>query len=117
MVVKNRNGTKPFIVPRRQAVLTFPEGHDYEGAEINARLDVDVRTFLELQNISDDSSASDTRLAFERFGNEIVMSWNLCDDYGDEITPDAEGFLSLPPAVCVAIIGAWATEAGTAGKD
>ena len=109
--------SQPFIVPRRQAILTFPDGHDYEGAEIHARLDVDVRTFFELQNIGEDSTAGETKTAFERFGSEIVKSWNLCDDDGENISPDAEGFLSLPPAVCIAIIGAWAEAAGTSGED
>ena len=47
---------KSFVIDRREALLVFPESSDYHGAEIRTKLDVDVRTFLELQTISDIAS-------------------------------------------------------------
>jgi len=105
-----------FIVERREAVLTFPEESDYHGAEIRAKLDVDVRTFLELQAIGDDANAEELRDAFTLFGEAIVKEWNLQDEDNKPVPATGDGFMTLPPAFCTSVIGAWAEAASTAGK-
>ena len=105
-----------FIVERREAVLTFPEDSDYHGAEIRAKLDVDVRTFLELQTIGDDATANELRDAFTLFGETIIKEWNLQDEDNKPVPATGEGFMTLPPAFCTSVIGAWAEAASTAGK-
>lgn len=108
--------TRTFKVPRRDAVISFPEGHEYEGAEIKTKLDVDVRTFLEFQSVNETSSAKETKEMFSKFGDDVITGWNLVDDEGKAIPADAEGFLSLPASICIAIIGAWAESTTTGGK-
>jgi hypothetical protein len=50
------------------------------------------------------------------FGDQILDSWNLQDEDGTVLSADAEGFLSLPPALGTAILGAWSEAATTAGE-
>jgi len=107
---------KSFVIDRREALLVFPESSDYHGAEIRTKLDVDVRTFLELQTITDNASPEDLRVAFTLFGDVIIKEWNLEDDDGHAVPASGDGLLTLPPAFCIALIGAWAEQAGTAGK-
>ena len=57
-----------------------------------------------------------TGAAFSMFGDQILDSWNLQDEDGTVLTADAEGFLSLPPALGTAILGAWSEAATTPGE-
>ena len=117
VVVQNVNGVTPFVIQRRRAVLVFAQP-EYEGIRIEARLDVDLRTFLDLQQLAgaSDNNPEGLRAAFRMFGDQILDSWNLQDEDGTVLTADAEGFLSLPPALGTAILGAWSEAATTAGE-
>ena len=117
MVIATKNGVKPFTLQRRRAVLVFNQP-EYEGIHIEARLDVDLRTFLDLQLLagSGDTNASDLRDAFTMFGNQILESWNIQDEDGTPLSADAQGFLTLPPSLSTAILTAWSEAATTAGE-
>ena len=117
-MVISTNGFKPYTVQRRRAILKFADP-DYEGIHIEARLDVDLRMFLDLQALasSPENNAADLRAAFQMFGDEVLESWNLQDEDGTVLTPDAAGFLSLPPALGTAILGAWTEAATMTGED
>ena len=119
VITKNgvRKMSAPYIIQRRRAMLVFAQP-EYEGIHIEARLDVDLRTFLDLQLLAgaSDSDPESLRAAFTMFGDEILDSWNLQDEDGTVLTPDAEGFLALPPALGTAILGAWSEAATTAGE-
>ena len=108
--------SKAFVIERREAMLVFPEDSEYHGAEIRAKLDVDVKTFLDLQKISDSSDATEVSHAFTLFGNQIIKEWNIEDEDGKAVPPTGEGFMTLPPAFCTAVIGAWAETAAQSGK-
>jgi len=113
MVVANKKG---FRVARREAYLTFPDTSEYFGAEIYAKLDVNVAMFLEFQGINDGASADELRSAFVLFGDSVVIEWNLEDDDGEPLPPTGAGFMTLPPAFCTAVIGAWADSVASSGK-
>ena len=115
VTVKKRKGGS-FILSRRDAVLSFPEGHEYEGVEIKAKLDVSLRTFLELQKLGSDSTPDETAEVFMRFGDVIVQEWNILDEDHSPVPATGEGFLELPPAICTAIIEAWSGQITTAGE-
>jgi hypothetical protein len=117
VVVQSINGVKPFVIQRRRAVLVFAQP-EYEGIHIEARLDVDLRTFLDLQQLAGQSenNPEDLRDAFRMFGDQILDTWNLQDEDGTVLPADAEGFLCLPPALGTAILGAWSEAATTAGE-
>ena len=118
MVVQSRNGVKPYVIQRRQAILVFSEP-EYSGMHIEARLDVDLRTFLDLQSLAGgaESNPEDLRSAFSMFGDDILSSWNLEDEDGTVLPADAEGFLALPPALATKVLGAWTDAATTPGED
>ena len=111
------NGVKPYTVQRRRAILDFADPA-YEGMHIEARLDVDLRMFLDLQSLAStmDNNPESLRAAFRLFGDEVLQSWNLRDDDGTVLSPDADGFLSLPPSLGTAIVGAWSEAATTPGE-
>lgn len=111
------NGVKPFTIQRRKAILEF-EQVEYEGMRIEAKLDVDLRTFLDLQMLagSGDANASDLKDAFIMFGDKILEGWNLEDEDGNPVPADSDGFLTLPPSVCTAVLGAWSNAASSAGE-
>ena len=111
------NGVKPYTVQRRRAVLEFSDPA-YEGMHIEARLDVDLRMFLDLQSLAStmDNNPESLRAAFRLFGDEVLQSWNLRDEDGTVLSPDADGFLSLPPSLGTAILGAWSSAATTPGE-
>ena len=115
MVVKNTTGVKPFVLQRRDANLTFPEDHEFHGLEIRVKLDVSISTFLEFQTVSETNTAEDMKMMFLKFGNEIVLEWNLHDEQGKPVPPTGDGFLGLPPNICTAMIQSWAENAATAG--
>ena len=111
------NGAKPYTLQRRRAVLVFDDPQ-YEGLHIEARLDVDLRTFLDLQLLAGgvDAKAEDLKQAFIMFGDKILESWNLVDEDGTELSADASGFLSLPPTLGTLILGAWTNAATSVGE-
>ena len=113
----NGIGVRPYTVQRRRAILQFADP-DYEGMHIETRLDVDLRTFLDLQTLAGgaDAEPEGLRAAFRMFGDEILESWNLQDEDGAVLSADADGFLSLPPALGTAILGAWTSAATTSGE-
>lgn len=92
--------TKGFRPPRRTATLTFDEGHDYHGAEVECRLDVPMGLVFEFDNLS-------PLEAMRRFGAEIVISWNLESDDGKPIPPTADGLLTQSPDFGLALLEAW----------
>ena len=106
-----------FLLERRDMVITFGEAHEYHGAEIKGRLDADVKTFLTLQAINDNSGSAELESAFTMFGDQIIQEWNIENEDGTTVPATGEGFLSLPPAFCLAVITEWANVAGSAGKD
>jgi len=116
MVVKNTTGTKPFVLQRREANLTFPEDHEYHGLEIRVKLDVNISTFLEFQTVSETNTAEDMKMMFLKFGDEIVQEWNLHDEDGKPVPATGNGFLELPPNICTAMIQSWAETAATVGE-
>ena len=113
--IKEKKGDS-FVLSRRDAVLTFPEGHEYEGVEIRAKLDVSLRTFLDLQKIGTDSTPEETAEIFKTFGEVIIIEWNILDEDHSPVPATGEGFLELPPAICTAIIEAWSSQITTAGE-
>ncbi len=115
-MVSTKKQTAPFVLQRREAVLEFPEDSDYYGLEIRTKLDVDISTFLAFQKLGDNPNSDDTRVLFEKFGNEIILEWNMHDEDAQPVSATGEGFLSLPPNACVAIVTSWAENVSNVGE-
>lgn len=92
-----------FRVPRRTALITF-EGTDYDGAEIECRLDVPLGMFFDFGR---GLSAADSEALFRRWGSEVLIAWNLEDDNGAPLPADEDGILMLPAAMVTMILNKW----------
>ncbi len=92
-----------FKVPNREIVIML-EG-DFAGAEIVCKQDVSIGTFLEMQKMS---SNDDTIVeSYKKFGNDILLRWNLVDDKEKPIKADSDGMLSLSPDIAISILTKW----------
>jgi len=106
----------PFVLERREALLSFPDDSDYHGLEVRTKLDVDIGTFLQFQSLGNEPDAEETRFLFEKFGGDIILEWNMYDEDAKRVPATASGFMTLPPNVCVAIISAWAENVSQMGE-
>ncbi len=96
---------KGYQVPRREALITF-EGTDYDGAELTCVLDVSLSTLFAFQRLSN-GGQDDGENVFRKFGDEILISWNLQDSDGNPVPATADGFCSQPPAFASAVLSHW----------
>jgi hypothetical protein len=90
-----------FELTRKTAKLVF-EG-EYEGLVAYAKLDVPLGLFLEIQAMVDAERTIDV---YQKFGNEILISWNMQED-GLDIPPTGDGIMQLPVNVSTALIEEW----------
>ena len=96
-----------FMVPQRELHINL-EG-DFAGAELTCKLDVSIKTFIELQKLS---AHEDTVIeSYKMFGDEVLISWNFTDEKGKTLPANGEGMLQLSPALAIGILGAWTTQA------
>ena len=92
-----------YKVPRRNAIVTFEDGHDYYGAEITLSLDLPISLLFELQKLREDGSDAAIRL----FADDVVEAWNLEDDSGQPLPANFEGASTLPAAFISALMDRW----------
>ena len=89
-----------YTPPRRDAFVTFEEGHLYHGAEVTLSLDVATAVLFEMQDFATLTGAARAEM-IRRFGDEVLVSWNLDDD------ADGDGLLAQPMAFVNAVLGEW----------
>ena len=95
-----------FKVPRRTAIVTFEEGHDYHGAEITLNLDVPLAFLFEFERVR----AQDPEASVRMFVESILAAWNVEDDNGDPVPATYEGARTQPPAFIRALMERWVAE-------
>ena len=96
-----------FIVPQRELHINL-EG-DFEGAELVCKLDVSIGIFMELQKLS---AQEDTIIeSYQKFGDDILISWNFLDGKGKALPPNGQGMLGLSPGLTIGILTAWTSQA------
>ena len=105
-----------FKLERRTAKITFPDNHEYAGLEMECKLDVDLQTFLEIQAMAESATPDGNAGVYTKFGEDILVNWNLEDEDGTPVSACGSGFLTLPPNVAGAIITAWTEELTTVGE-
>ena len=90
-----------------EAVLKF-EGTDYDGAEVRCRLTVPTALFLSLQRLVESKSADGIEAAFQMFGDDVLIEWNVEDPVTGEPYPaTGEGFKRPSPQFAGQIISVW----------
>ena len=92
-----------FRVPEKTALITFEEGHEFEGAEIELRLSMSVNTVLELQKLQ----TEDFDAAITRFADAVLISWNLDGTDGFPLPATPDGLKSLPFDFVNALMARW----------
>ena len=99
-----------YKIPNRKLVIELA---DFEGAEVTCLLDVKMKTFFSLQDLASDNKSIES--AYTTFGNEILDSWNLETAEGKAIPATADGMLSIPPALAIALMSAWTEQVSSGG--
>lgn len=104
------NGDKPggFRVKLRSDTLDFA-GTDLEGARVEVRLDASMDVFIELAGMADVQEVEQAKDLIQRFGDELIVDWDLVED-NEEETPfpaNGEGMRKMPPRIALIIIAAW----------
>ena len=99
-----------FKIPNRKLVIELA---DFEGAEVTCLLDVKMKTFFSLKDLASDNKSIES--AYTTFGNEILDSWNLETAEGKAIPATADGMLSIPPALAIALMSAWTEQVSSGG--
>ena len=97
-------------------MLVF-EDEQYEGLEIRTKLDVDLKTYLELQTLTASTDPNDLTRAFKMFGDNVLISWNVQDEDGNDVKASADGFMTIPPAFAINIVTSWSSATGAVGKE
>ena len=49
--------------------------------------------------------------SYKKFGNDILLRWNLVDDKEKPIKADSDGMLSLSPDIAISILTKWTENA------
>ena len=96
-----------WTVPQRELHINL-EG-DFGGAELVCKLDVSIGTFVELQKLS--AQENTIINSYEKFGEEILISWNFLDGNGKALPPNGKGMLALSPGLAIGILSAWTSQA------
>ena len=108
----------PFVLQRREANLQFPETSEFHGLDVRVKLDVPLSLFLEFQKIGVEGATSeDMTYQFKQFGDEVLQDWNMVDEDMEAVPANGDGFMTLPPSVCVAIVTSWAENVSQVGED
>lgn len=82
---------------KRVANISF-EGTDYDGLEVRCSLDLPFRTVLEIQKLSASDKDTESIKANTIWCDEVLESWNLTDDEGNDIPATSESALAVAPA-------------------
>jgi hypothetical protein len=101
-MVATQKAVHGFRIPKRTARLVFH--NEYEGAEVVVRLDVPVATFLDIQDLV---STEQQLKVFERFGEDVLVSWNLEDDDGTIFPATGAGVNAIPIQLANQILEQW----------
>ena len=69
------------------------------------------------QKLGDDLGSDETKALLEKFGEEIVLEWNLHDEDAQPVPANISGWMSIPATIGIEIIKGWAAAIGTVGED
>ena len=105
---------------RRQMHLTFDEGHEFHGAEIDVWLSgVPISLYLELSGMMGRGVSGEEAVAvfgplLREFADSCLISWNLGDN-GEPVPANGEGLLRQEADLVIAILTGWMKAAGEPG--
>lgn len=94
---------------KTRVALIKIQGGDYDGLELKLSLSISMGDFIEfLKNrFGPESSLESQADAMSWFGEKVLIGWNMTEEDGTPVEANAEGFLSLEPAMVFTIISRW----------
>ena len=92
----------------RTGTLVF-EGSEFAGAEVQVRLSVPMRVFIEARQAGE-SHDWEGFLAY--FVDKVIVGWNLQHDDGTPIPLSAEGMQAVPFDFLMRLVTEWAGQVG-----
>lgn len=111
MDLKKAKATEGFTPPPKSvAALKFVDG-DYAGAKVEVALSASVGLFLALSKGA--TGAEELDALFRRFGDELLLSWNIDDRNGQRRPSTGEGMTQVDTDFAQAIVAAWLSAKAT----
>lgn len=98
----NKKGFRP--KPKATATLKFTDG-DYEGAEVVCALRGSMGLYLDMLASTGETAVQAALL--ERFGNEVLISWNLLGSNDQPLPADGFGMLAVDADFAQSVVSAW----------
>jgi hypothetical protein len=86
--------------------VSFAEDHEFYGAETSLYLDAPMALLFEFQRLGE-ATGQEAESIMRKFGDLVLIDWNLEDDNGQAIPATGEGMLTQPFPFAVALIEAW----------
>lgn len=81
---------------------------DYAGLEAKVRVrPLPLGYVLDLQEAISSDDAQQMRDAFTRFGDAVLISWNVEDSDGEAVPATGEGVLTQDPGLIKAVMQEW----------
>lgn len=96
-----------FKLPKRTAKVAFEEGHEYHGLEMELDLGVPLAYAMEIMSLVGSTDSDALADLARRFGDVVLLGWNLEDEDGNQIPATGEGITSLPISTIVMLFGKW----------
>ncbi len=105
---------------RKRGHISFEEGHEFYGAEIDVWLTASIDLYLELLEMGNELSGAveveqlQTVFAplIRRFAKSCLIGWNIDDELGAPTPADGDGLLAQEAEFITAILSAWLAEVG-----
>ena len=84
-----------FRVARRTAIIDFAEDSPWHGVEAKVITTVPFETLFWYQRNAQSTDAETSVEALQRFGNDYLVEWNVCDPDGTPYPATGDGVASV----------------------
>lgn len=99
---------KVFKVERKTALIDFEEGSPYFGVEARVNISVPFETLFWFQKNQTGTEVENSMEALERFGNDFLLEWNVCDADGKQYEPTGYGVQQVADySLITTLMAAW----------
>jgi hypothetical protein len=90
-----------FIVAKKTAIVDFSEDSEWHGVEAKVIISVPFETLFWFQRNSSSTDAEASSEALQRFGDDFLLEWNVCDSDGNPYPATAEGVVNVADSALV----------------
>ena len=90
-----------FIVAKKTAMVDFSEDSEWHGVEAKVIISVPFETLFWFQRNASSTEADASNEALQRFGDDFLLEWNVCDSDGNPYPATAEGVVNVADSALV----------------